>query len=223
MENHKPNYKKIITPSILVLSFMLMHRSIQLNSFDMGLSWTNSKILPYGLTLIAIIILAIQTGLVFQKLEKWKNHLLKTVILLALSGLSFALNPIYEGDFSHEQQSISKTPSELSLNKGLTMLALPNCRFCKERIPTLNLLQNRNSNLQLQIILLNSSEEATQFYQNRLLPDIKVLTAQNTDDLAEIAMGKFPYFLFVDHNEQVFGWANSGFGTIALDWIENKH
>ena len=223
MENSKPNYKRIITPTLILLGFILMHKSIERNSFDMGFSWTASKILPYALTFVAILILAIQIGLVFRKLEKWKNHLLKTTILLALSGFAFALQPIYEGDFSHKKQMVDKSPSALALNKGLTMLALPNCPFCKERIPTINLLQNRNPNLNIQILLLNASEEATQFYQNRLLEEIQVLATQHANELAEIAFGRFPSFLFVDNEGQLYSWTNDGFGTLALNWVENNH
>lgn len=223
MEYSKYNYKRLIAPTLLVIGFILMHKSIERNSFDLGLSWTASKILPYTLTFVTILILAIQVGLVFRSIEKWKNHLLKTIVLLALSGLAFGLQPIYQGDFSHSKRKLELNTKELSLAKGLNMIALPNCKHCKGRIPTLNLLQNRNIDLPLQVLLLNSSTDATQFYQNRLLPEIKVPTTENVNELAEIAMGRFPFFIFVDDNGKVHGWSNGGFGTLALDWIENNH
>ena len=161
---------KLIGSILIFTTFVLMHKSLEINSFDVGMSWTLSAFVPYILQFIAAFLVAFQV----VTLVRNKGHLFKRlfflVSLIAFCGVAFWAHPIFEGDFSNDKQEVViKTNDGNVFNEGLTMAALPGCRFCFGRIPLLNELKSRNPKLNISVLIVSESQETFEVYNSELV------------------------------------------------------
>lgn len=217
------NIKRLIIAVILFAGFVTLHKAIQNNVLDLGASWTFSSITPYVLEFVTAILLAYQVALILNK----KNKLLRRIVLVGgvilLSGVAFALNPIFEGDFSNSYEKVEFSNSdEKVLDEGLTMLALPGCPYCIGRIPLLNRLKTREKKLPIQVVIIKEDSLTKAYYTEELNDDISVRFTSHVDELAKAAKGRFPSFFYTDKNGEVRVWTRTGLGTRAFDWLENS-
>lgn len=217
------NIKRLIIAVILFVGFVILHKGIQNNALDLGFSWTLSSVSPYVLQFITAILLAYQVALILNK----KNKLLRRIVLIGgviiLCGVAFAVNSIYEGDFSNDYEKVEfSNTDEKILDEGLTMIALPGCPYCIGKIPLLNKLKTREKNLPIQVVIIKEDSLTKEYYQEELNENISVQFTSHVEDLAKAAEGRFPSFFHTKKNGEVIVWTRTGFGTRAFDWLENS-
>ena len=112
-----------IVPTILSIFFF---KEIEQNLFNSGASWTISKALPYLITIILGVIIALNTFKILTIKKIYKISLTTTILILPFA-LSFALHPIYQGDFSKNGKALeSNSYSENSFENGLMVITIPN-------------------------------------------------------------------------------------------------
>jgi len=215
---------KLIGSILIFTTFVLMHKSLERNSFDVGMSWTLSAFVPYILQFIAAFLVAFQV----VTLVRNKGHLFKRlfflVSLIAFCGVAFWAHPIFEGDFSNDKQEVViKTNDGNVFNEGLTMAALPGCRFCFGRIPLLNELKSRNPKLNISVLIVSESQETFEVYNSELVGTINVSYSPHGNLIAQTTKGRFPAFFYANNKGELFYWDQKGFGTLALDWIEGRY
>lgn len=208
--------------ALFILSaFVLIHSRIETFSLGIGLSWTFSKIAPYLLEFIVVVLLStLLSKLISGSLVRQKFILVASILLF--SGASFALNPIYEGDFANTFEEIITSSEEI--NEGLTMVALPGCPYCYERIATLNKLNKFNDELPITVIMLEGDPLAMEEYSNLLPKGVQVLPAKNSKLMSELVSGSFPAFIFKpSESSPILLWNQIGFGSGAMDWLSEKY
>ena len=185
---------------------------------NLGLSWTLSKALPYGLMLIlgAVLFFAFRRKLKRSWL-KWLNSL----VLLIPFAAYFAMNPIYEGDFSNESREM-KAEMSFGLKKNeLTLLAIPGCPFCAESIQDLNKIATRTGVDRINFVVFTSDQEMLKPYAKLAESQIEMSVEEDFSLYATITQGRFPTFVYSDGSSLRI-WSNNGFGVRAKDWLENE-
>lgn len=220
MNNRK--ITSLLLPALIFCAFVVFHVSLNKNAVDLGLSWTLSAMLPYILTAIAAFLFAKQLGWVIGKLNPVRRKVIGIVSFLLLGGIAFGVHPIYEGDFSNTYDELIVDGSNKELvPSGFSMVALPGCPFCKMRIPTLNMLAEKNPSLSIQVVLIAAQEETQKMYEENLDPSINFVVSSNGQLLSQLTGGTFPVFLY-KKEKTVLKWTNNGFGVAAMDWIADK-
>lgn len=185
-----------------------------------GLSWTMSKILPYLIFLLVGFLLVV----ILRKLIVFRLPILvKLIWLLSLVPLAiyFAVNPIYQGDFSNDE--IIYTPSGIvELEKGrLTVLAIPGCPYCYEAVDLVGKIHERTVNEPIDFIVYTSISDNLRWYQEKGGNGIQTRMQQTKTELFEKSGGTFPAFAYFD-GKDVYLWKNDSFGTKARDWVEKQ-
>lgn len=210
--------------SIINLLCILFFKQIEQNVFDSGYSWTFSKILPYALLIIFGIVLAFLASKL-DSLKKIKQNWLKPPLIFTIFTLpfiiGFALNPIYEGDFSLNGEKISKNLSPLDFQKdGITVIAIPGCKYCFESIEKLKKIKKRNPSISIRFIVCCTEKQLLSEYKKEVNGAFPVLNANNPMALANTAKRFFPSFVRVKNKQPVYVWSNDQFGVRAIDLIE---
>ncbi len=200
-------------------AIVLQHTRIEELSIGLGLSWTFSKMIPYVLEFILVVYSgALLTQ--FFKGNRMRQKLIMIASIFIFSGIAFAIHPIYEGDFAHEAEELVATSDDIKT--GLTMVALPGCPYCLERIATLNALHEELGNLPITVVMLEGDTLAMHDYVQRLKPGITVVPAQNSTILGGVVEGSYPSFFFKNEGGFAYRWNQVGFGTGALDWLAEQ-
>lgn len=208
--------------ALILCAFILIHERFEELSLNLGLSWTFSKIAPYLLQFIVIVLLsAILAQLIGKNFGRKKLVLISSIILF--SGISFAVNPIYEGDFNHTYEEVIAENIQDEFNEGLTMIALPGCKYCLERIETLNNIKKYQKDLPIYVVILDNDSIATAHYSEILSSEIKVVETKNSKQLNQIVHGSFPAFIFASNDSPtLYLWSQVGFGSGAMDWLSEN-
>lgn len=207
---------------ISFLSITLFYK-IENLALNLGSSWTFAKILPYSLTIICGFLLAIQ----IKKLNI-KNTLIKYLsiflIFIMPFTISFALHPIYEGDFTNSP--LEKVKINYSLNDfksdGLTVTTIPDCPFCFGSIGMLKKIQKRNPKLKIDFVVCAKNKKYLTKYKNEIKGAFNIRLANNADSLARTADLRFPTFFLVKNKKPVYKWSNDQFNVFAIDHLESK-
>lgn len=189
---------------------------------NMGLSWTMSKLLPYILMILIGIILVIIT---LQRLKNLKPKLFRVIIGLLVLTLPFvgyfALNPIYEGDFS--KGNVITIDNEMNPNK-LTVIAMSGCPFCQQAIGLLNQMQERNPKMEIDFLVASENPNSLKSYQkvaSQFPIKINIALAKDPKKLSQVALGSFPSFVIKTENDWKI-WSNNQFGVMAMDQVEGN-
>jgi thioredoxin-related protein len=181
-------------------------------------SWTILKALPYLATLLG-------GAFLFWIFSKFKSNLsyLKFIIWIVPFAIFFALNPIYEGDFSNDFRIIStqKLPQKTQGNQ-LLVITIPGCPYCHGSIENLKKLKKRNPNLNIRFIVCDSNPTSTKEYKQEIHNDFKVESTKFGKEWAELTNGRFPSFIFNNKSNETKLWSNDGFGVRAKDEIESN-
>ena len=212
---------KIITLIVFILS-ILFFKKIEFFALNIGLSWTFSKLLPY-LLLIIVGCLGFISLLKISFPSKIVKMIVLPISLILPFSLGFALNPIYEGDFSKSGGQVieNNSPSDFTQD-GLTVVTIPDCPFCFGAIQTLKVLKQRNPNLTINFIVCTSKKEYIKNYLTEIDGKFNVRLSNNPDSLAKTAGFKFPAFIKVQNKKPIYKWSNDEFGVRAIDEFESN-
>ncbi len=185
---------------------------------NLGFSWTLSKALPYGLMLIlgAVVFFTFR-----RKIKRsWLKWLYSLVLFIPLA-IYFAVNPIYEGDFSNESREVKAERAFGLEKKELTVLAIPGCPFCAESIQDLNRIATRTGVDRINFVVFTSDPEMLKPYAKLAESQIEMRIEEEFSPYATMTQGRFPTFVYSDGSSLRI-WSNDGFGVRAKDWLENE-
>ena len=211
---------KIILYTIITTFSILFFKELELGLFNLGLSWTLSKATPYLLSILlgALLSITLYKSITLKKVFKVN---LSILILLLPFVISFALHPIYQGDFSKNGKVLSQNSyNENTIDNGLMVITIPNCPYCYEAIGRLKTLALRNPELNIEYVVCSSDSNSTTTYKEEIDGLFKIRIAKDRNELARVADGSFPAFVHVKNGKQTYKWSNSQFGVRALDLIE---
>lgn len=213
---------RVITIAAIFALSIVFHGMIETASQNVGLSFTLSKMMPYVFQAVFLIILFIEA---YRHLLNRFSHALRRIfgilILAAGGGIAFAIHPIYEGDFQHEYKPVYFSGNSIAnLNEGLTMVALPGCSYCYQRVEELNRFIELYPTEEVYIQVVNQDSLALEEYQERAAATIKVSLAQSETTLKSLIGERYPSFIFIksDSGEGMI-WNNNGFGVAAMDFV----
>lgn len=184
---------------------------------NLGLSYTWSKALPY----ILMIILGALIGIYLFRKSKSKVVRIISILLIAVPfGIYFAINPIYQGDFTNESRTVehSAATSELT-GKKLVVISLPGCGYCKESVERLKEVKKLHSNLSVEYVVTSSDSTTLEFYKEVIKGEFPLRLAENSDEMTKLAQGRYPSFVLVNEKEPMKVWVNNTFGVIAMDEV----
>lgn len=211
--------------SIISITCILFFKQIEQTIFDFGHTWTFSKIFPYTLLVIFGVLLAFFTTkstFIHKISKKWLKIFVIIIVFVLPFTLGFALNPIYEGDFSLNGEKITKNLSPLDFEKdGITVIAIPGCHFCFESIEKLKKIKKRNPKLSINFVVCCDEKKLLTDYLKEVNGAFTVCNSKNPMELAKMSNHIFPSFILVKHKQLVYSWSNDQFGVRAIDFIEN--
>lgn len=211
---------KLIISIVVTIFSILFFKDIELSLFNSGSSWTTSKALPYLTTIILGITIALNTYKILG-VKKVYKLILVTILLILPFTISFALHPIYEGDFSKNGKVLeSKSYSENSFEHGLMVITIPNCPYCYQAIDQVKKLALRNPDLKIEYVVCSSDTNTISAYKKEIEGLFNIRLAKDRNKLAKVADGGFPAFVQIKNNNFIYKWSNSQFGVRALDVIE---
>lgn len=177
-----------------------------------------SKVLPYVLFLI------IGIGLFFLLRKRVSSRLgkgLLSLIIIFPVGVYFAINPIYEGDFSNNVVTMdAKSSFEFAKNE-LTVVAIPHCPYCEGSIDHLNKIIERTEVTKVNFVVIADNNEAMTNYRALANKKIEFMAVANYERFADVAEGRFPTFVYRD-GSKLNVWHGDEFGVKAMDWLEDQ-
>lgn len=187
---------------------------------NLGLSYTWSKALPY----ILMIILGLLIGIyLFRKTKSTIIKIVSVILIGVPFGIYFAINPIYQGDFTNESRTVehSAATSELT-GKKLVVISLPGCSYCKESVERLREVKKLHTNLEVEYVVTSSDSMTLEFYKEVIKGEFPLRLASNPEEMSKLAQGRYPSFVLVDEKEPMKVWVNNTFGVTAMDEVLNS-
>lgn len=184
---------------------------------NLGLSYTWSKLLPYILLTIAGILIGV---FLFKRSKSLLAKILSIITIGIPFGIYFAINPIYQGDFSNESRIVEHTAatSELTGNK-LVVISLPGCHFCEESVERLKEVKKHDKNIKIEYVVTSSDAETLDFYKEIIKGEFPLRLAENPEAMVNLAQGHFPSFVLIREKKPMKVWVNNTFGVRALDEV----
>jgi len=190
---------------------------------NLGCSFTLSKILAYFTFVLFGILFALFFNSKSKKsqIAKLPRLLISLVLIVLPFSIYFALNPIYEGDFSNNSYEV-KSNINFPKNKQLTVVALANCPYCIESTQTIKRIKKYFPSLTIEYWIL-SSNPAHQMKYKKLLKKAAIVKLKPIDakELATISRGSFPTFVLSNNKKTIKAWNNDSFGVRAWDEVGN--
>lgn len=186
--------------------------------FELGLSWTLSKLLPY-------ILMVLIGGLIFywavKRSSKTWVKVFAGVFIPIPFVIYFAIVPIYIGDFSNDSKSIVLSDQNSTLQKGhLSVLTIPGCPYCAEALQTMKKLKDRNENLLIDYVVCYGDSSDINWYADQAEGAVNVILTDQNEEMSKLAEGRYPTFVWVQ-KDAILTWSNDAFGVRALDQIED--
>lgn len=184
---------------------------------NLGLSYTWSKLLPYLLMILLGVIIGIY---VFKKGTTTLMKVVAFVVMIIPVGIYFAVNPIYQGDFTNNSRIVDRTADTDELaGEKLVMIAMPGCPYCMLAIEQLKTLKKQHPEVQIEFIVTSSDPTHLEPYTKKINGAFPSRAATNPEAMAKLAEGRFPSFVLVDEDDPFEVWNNNTFGVRALDEI----
>ena len=193
------------------------------NSFlESGFSFTAAKLLPYIITILIGLVLAF----LLRKRMAFRNRILrialKLFVIVIPFGVYFVFNPIYQGDFSNNSESVKRDVSNQEITGDkLVVLTIPGCPYCRQAMERMLVLKERNPSLDIEFIVCHSDSTTTDFYKEISEDKINVRLANNPEAMAQLANHRFPAFVLSSSAGNLKKWSNDSFGVRALDEVES--
>jgi hypothetical protein len=187
---------------------------------ELGIGYTNSKLLAY----LIFPILGIVVWLLVRKRfkTKWKRAGSLILAVVLPFGIYFAFYPIYEGDFSNSSVMVSEKSELDDLEPPkLVVISIPNCPFCYGSVSRMLDLKKRHPDIQIEYRVCVSdtlADRALKVYQKLSKGKLKIQVAENGKELANVAEMTFPTFVLVRSDKKI-KWHNDDFGAGALDEV----
>mgnify|MGYP000921577321 CR=1 FL=1 len=185
---------------------------------NLGLSFTLSKLLPY----IIVAILGIAFG--YTIIKKAKSLPLKIVGIVAIFipfGIYFAINPIYQGDFSNDALVVPHSEKVKQFpGKKLVVVTIPGCQYCASSIESMKVLKN-NKNTPIEYVVLSSDSSSLTTYKELIQNTFPLHLAEDPITLSELVGGRFPSYVLIEDKKPIKIWNNNNFGVSALDDVVN--
>lgn len=191
--------------------------------FNWGLSHTLSKLLPY---LLAILLGIFLLRFVLKR-KIFKSISLRIVLAILLFllpfGVYFAINPIYEGDFSQDGKPIMVMNAKTTkMENGLLVLAIPGCPYCFESLAELRKMKARNPKLKIQFAVVGTDDPAVLVpYRKEAQGSFPVELLKGSKALTDETGGRFPSYVMIENGKGVYSWTNNQFGVRAKDRVES--
>ncbi|MCB9185765.1 MAG: hypothetical protein H6601_03380 [Flavobacteriales bacterium] len=225
---------------LIALLIVLVIGAIALNSDAITLyflealqfSWTMSNLLPRVFVIMstAAILILLLPLLNLSKLTKAVVGFLISAICI---GGYLSINLPYIDDWVRGGESLKGklegNQIELYLNSaqpnydGLVFMALPNCPYCFQAFPKLEMLKHRDPNLDVSVFVSARDSAGLNFFNEHIgSTTIPVYLIDDRDQATALSNGKFPTFLYFKEGKVVYRWSNNQFGNPALDWVENR-
>ena len=213
-----------IALSVLTLALLIFfHNSIIAFGLNIRLTFTFSRILPYMLEFFAVCLVIYQvysqylinTSLAVRRLAS-------ILILFGGSGIAFAINPIYEGDFSHKYREISLAGENAdTFQHGLTMIALPGCSYCYGKLEEMKFVKKIYPSLPMYVLVIHDDEIALEEYRKHSEGLIEVGLFPESTLLKTIIVDGYPNLIYKSNEgtSKLINWSNNGFGSASWDFI----
>jgi glutaredoxin len=188
-----------------------------------GWSHTMSKLTPY----LLLVILGILLMRFILKSSRIKNKIAKisvaVLLLLAPFGVYFAVNPIYQGDFSQNGKDLKiRNAKTTSIDNGLLVLTIPGCPYCFESVQSLKYLKSRNPELKIQFAVTGTDDKSyLEGYKKEVNGSFDVVLYEKARTLVSETGGQFPTFVMIKNGKAIYSWTNDEFGVRAKDKLEN--
>ena len=184
---------------------------------NLGLLFTLSKFIPYLLTILIGIVCA---KLLSKHISASKiiRILFITLITILPFGIYFAINPIFQGDFSNEGVLIKKK-LELPKNNDLLIIALADCPYCIQSQETVKLIHQKNTKIKAEYLIVNGTKQDSIRYARMLLGFASCRTVKNSVPLIQTIQGRFPSYILVRKGKLNKVWTNNTFGVRAWDEV----
>jgi hypothetical protein len=182
-----------------------------------------SKLTPY----LVMILFGLLMMRFLLKSKGIKNKAVKVtlalILLVAPFSAYFALNPVYQGDFSQNGKEMKiRNSKTTSMENGLLVLTIPGCPYCFESIGFLKKIQKRNPRLKIQFAVTGTEDKAyLTDYKREVNKVFDVALYTNASTLVKETGGRFPTFILVKNSEAIYAWSNDQFGVRAIDKLEN--
>ena len=188
---------------------------------DWGFSHTWSKIIPYVLVILFGCFLAY---LVYRRFSSNKKMAITLGLFFVITPFIayFAVNPIYEDDFSvtGSQLDLKNTTTE-ALGDGLLVLAIPGCPYCLEAIDGLKAMKKKNKQLRIEFAVIGTfSEDGLAKYKEASAGKFPVVALENEQAFTNFTGHNFPTFVMIEKGKAVHFWTNNQFGVRAKDRVE---
>jgi hypothetical protein len=213
---------RIITIASLFILAVLFHFQIEYLAQTIGLSFSIAKMMPYIMQAAFLIILLVESYRVLSdRFSHSARRLIGLGLLIVGGGIAFAIHPIYESDFKHQYRPVLfRGNSAKNIHEGLTMIALPGCPYCLERITLLNRIIELHPTASIHIQVMNQDALALEEYGELTDERIHVSLAQNEATLKSLTGEKYPSFIYIKPgSKQGMIWNNNDFGVAAIDFI----
>lgn len=189
-----------------------------------GFSHLWSKAIPYLATICFGLLLA---RLVYTRFRSNKKMAVVLGIFFAIVPFIayFAVQPIYEGDFSRNGKTISiKNETTKKVQDGLLVLAIPGCPFCLESISHLKQMKKRRPHLKIEFgIIATLDSAAIEPYKKAIDDKFSASFVANETLFTNVTGSSFPTFVLIENGVAIQSWTNNEFGVRAKDWVENAH
>lgn len=214
--------KKIISSLFILLIVLngLFFQEFRAFLLHLNFSWKFSFLFPFVSEFLCGTIVLVFSWGYFHK--KWLRGLVSIILLTLPFGISFAFNPIYEGDLS-KKGKVLEGISRIDEFHGcdFVVLTIPDCPYCKESTSRINILQQRNPEMRIKYVVCASKPDAVSELRSQLNSKVKIQTIENLQLVLEISQGKFPCFVRIEKGIAVYKWYNNQLGVRALDWLES--
>ena len=184
---------------------------------NLGLSFTLSKFIPYLLTILIGIVCVklLNKHISASKIIRLTFNILTAIIPF---GIYFAINPIFQGDFSNDGVLIKKK-LELPKNKDLLIIALADCPYCIQSQETVKLIHQKNTKIKAEYLIVNGTKQDSIRYARMLHGFASCRTVKNSVPLIQTIQGRFPSFILIQNGIFKKVWNNNTFSARAWDEI----
>ena len=179
--------------------------------------WTIIKITPYIISLIGGVLLAY-----LLSKSKRKIRFIRFFIWIIPFCIYFALNPIYEGDFSNNYRELKSNKGFVQFKQNqLIIITIPDCPYCFASIKKIKQLKKRIPKLNVKYLVCSKNKHSINSYKKEINGNFPIDITTNTNEWVELSKGSFPSYLFISKKSMRI-WSNDNFGTLALDELERS-
>lgn len=182
---------------------------------NLGLSFTAAKVLPY------LFFTAIGVVMAYMVFKRNLKPALKWPLVVLLAAvpflLYFAINPIYQGDFSNQPKEIKLRNSYTTrIMDGLLVMAIPGCPYCLEATEVLKQMKDQNPKLNIHFMVIGDTLNLAP-YRDLSEGKFQVVSLENPPLFTANVGSSFPTFIKVQNGTALKYWTNNEFGVGAKD------